>query len=211
MQFWAVCVILLTGLQIYFRDNLMEKASHGDVTRLLLDWRNGDKEALNELMPLVYEELLRIARQKFQQYGLGGALQPTALVHEAYLKLVDEKKVEWHNRAHFYAIAANTIRRILVEDYRKRMAKKRGGKEMTPISLAGVEASTPQAIDFIDLNEVLERLEALNERQARIIELRFFGGLTDEEIAQVLDLSLSTVKREWRSAKAWLYSQLEGS
>src|SRR5438132_649673 len=103
----------------------MEKTPPGNVTQLLLDWCNGDKEALDKLMPLVYEELRRIARQKFQQYGLGGMLQPTALVHEAYLKLVDETKVEWQNRAHFYAIAANTIRRILVEDYRKRVAKKR--------------------------------------------------------------------------------------
>ena len=109
----------------------MEKTSPGDVTRLLVDWCNGDKEALDRLMPLVYEEMRRIAKHKFQQYGLGGALQPTALVHEAYLKMVDETKIQLQNRAHFYAIAANTIRRILIEDYRRRISKKRGGKDMT--------------------------------------------------------------------------------
>jgi RNA polymerase sigma-70 factor, ECF subfamily len=190
----------------------MEKNSPGDVTQLLLDWRKGDKEAINKLIPLIYDELRRIARHKYQQYGLGGALQPTALVHEAYLKLIDESKVEWQNRAHFYAIAANTIRRILVEDYRKRVAKKRGGKDITRISLAGVEAQLKtKEIDLLEINEALERLEKLDDRQAKIIELRFFSGLTEEEIAEVIGISVATIKRELRSAKAWLYAQLSSS
>jgi RNA polymerase sigma-70 factor, ECF subfamily len=187
----------------------MEKSTPGNVTQLLLDWRKGDKNALNQLMPLVYDELRRIAEYKFQQYGSGGALQPTALVHEVYLKLIDETKVEWQNRAHFYAIAANTIRRILVEDYRKRIAKKRGGKEVAYISISGVDkTSNTKPIDLLELSEALEKLELLDEQQAKIIELRFFSGLNNDEIAEILGISRATVEREWRLAKSWLYGQL---
>jgi RNA polymerase sigma factor (TIGR02999 family) len=190
----------------------MEASSQDNVTQLLLDWRNGNAEAFNKLMPLVYDQLLRIARQKFQQLGLNGMLQPTALVHEAYIKLIDETKVEWHNRAHFYAIAANTIRRILIEDYRKQTADKRGGDNVTRVTLSGVEVSSGlQSIDFIALNEALEKLEMLDERRAKIVELRFFGGLNNDEIAEALELSRATIEREWRNAKAWLYVQMSDS
>ena len=190
----------------------MKNPSPGVVTQLLIDWRSGDQEAPNKLMPLVYNELRHIAQKSYQKYGLGGILQPTAIVHEAYLKLVDEKDVEWQNRAHFYAIAANTIRRILIEDYRKRMASKRGGKGATHIAFTGFEASSkPQSVDFLALNEALEKLESLDPQQARIIELRFFGGLNYDEIAEVLGTSRSTIEREWKSAKGWLYSRLSGA
>jgi RNA polymerase sigma-70 factor, ECF subfamily len=179
------------------------------VTQLLLDWGNGDKEAFNKLMPLVYDELRRIARRKLQRYGSGGQLQPTALVHEAYIKLVDEKRVEWRNRAHFYAIAANTIRRILIDDYRRRAANKRGG-DASLVSLDENDAASGvQRADFLALNEALEILAKLDARQAAIIEMRFFGGMTNDEIAEALNISDKTVEREWRAAKAWLHAQLE--
>lgn len=187
----------------------MEILSSGDVTQLLLDWRKGDQEAFNKLMPLVYDELRRIARLKLQLYGSSGQLQPTALVHEAYLKLVDEKQVEWQNRAHFYAIAANTIRRILVDDYRKRAANKRGGAASFVSLDENDAASAVLSADLLDLNEALEILAKLDARQVAIIEMRFFGGMTNEEIAEALNISDKTVEREWRAAKAWLHAQLE--
>jgi RNA polymerase sigma factor (TIGR02999 family) len=186
----------------------MKIYSSGDVTQLLIDWRNGDQEALNKLMPLVYNELRRIARHKLQQYGLGGQLQPTALVHEAYIKLVDQSQVEWRNRAHFYAIAAKTIRRILVDDYRRRTANKRGGNADIILLSESDTVANAQSIDLLALNEALERLSTLSARQARIIEMKFFGGLNNEEVAEALDISLATLEREWRAAKAWLRSLL---
>ena len=186
----------------------METYSPGNVTQLLLDWRNGDQEALNKLLPLVYDELRRIAKRKLQRYGSDGQLQPTALVHEAYIRLVDQSRVEWRNRAHFYAIAANTIRRILVDDYRRRTAGKRGG-DTTLVSINENDAVTnAQSTDLWALNEALDRLATLNARQAQIIEMKFFGGLTNEEIAEALDVSIATLEREWRAAKAWIRSLL---
>ncbi len=185
----------------------METYSPGNVTQLLLDWRNGDQEALNKLMPLVYDELRRIAERKLQRYGSDGQLQPTALVHEAYIRLVDQSRVEWRNRAHFYAIAANTIRRILVDDYRRRTADKRGG-DARFIPLNESDAVTnAQSTDLLALNEALDRLATLNARQAQIIEMKFFGGLTNEEIAEAMDISIATLEREWRVAKSWMRSQ----
>lgn len=190
----------------------MKPHSPGDVTQLLLDWSNGDREAFNKLIPLVYNELRRIAKRKSQELGRGGFLQPTALVHEAYIRLIDQTRVQWKNRAHFYAVAANTIRRILVDDYRRRGADKRGGKQgpPVPISEADVRSQT-QELDFVALSEALDNLETLDQRQVRIIELRFFVGLNNSEIANVLGVSGSTVEREWRSAKAWLHSHLIGA
>ena len=186
----------------------MKSPKFGEITQLLIDWNNGDGDALNKLTPLVYDELLRIARSKLRQHGSDGLLQPTALVHEAYLKLVDEKRVEWRNRTHFYAIAANSMRRILVDDFRRRAADKRGGGT-TKVSLdEGDGVSELRAMDLLSLDEALEKLATLDERQAKLIELRFFGGMTNDEIAAVLDIAVATVKREWRTARAWLHSQL---
>lgn len=186
----------------------MGTSSPGDVTQLLLDWRKGDKAALDQLMPLVYDELRRIARRHFQQLGVGGALQPTALIHEAYIKLVDQSRVQWQNRAHFYAIAANTIRRILIDDYRRRVADKRGGDASFITLNEGERGATSQSVDLLALDEALERLATLDLRQVQIIEMRFFGAMTNDEIAEALQVSRTTVEREWRAAKAWLRAQL---
>lgn len=186
----------------------MTPPPQGDITQLLNAWSNGDRDALDKLTPLVYDELRRIARGQFRLHGAGELLQPTALVHEAYLRLVDESRVHWQNRAHFYAIAANTIRRILVDDYRKRLAEKRGGGANL-VSFDDGDGILPAPnVDLLALNEALERLSALEPRQAEIIEMRFFGGLANDEIAVALKISVATVEREVRTAKAWLHSQL---
>jgi RNA polymerase sigma factor (TIGR02999 family) len=195
----------------YMRDNtrsLMNPLPRGDITQLLIAWSNGDRDALNRLTPLVYDELRRIARSRLRQYGSDGLLQPTELVHEAYIKLIGENRIEWRNRAHFYAIAANTMRRILVNDLRKRTADKRGG-DATLVSLdEGDAVSDTASVDLFVLSEAIEKLATLDERQARIIEMRFFGGMNHEEIAEAVGVSVATVKREWRAARAWLQSQL---
>jgi RNA polymerase sigma-70 factor (ECF subfamily) len=186
----------------------MKSPPAGDITQLLISWGNGDRDAFDKLTPLVYDELRRIARGKLRKHSADVLLQPTALVHEAYIKLVDETRVQWRNRAHFYAIAANTIRSILVDNYRKRLAEKRGGGANF-VSLEDGDAIAPaQKVDLLALHEALEKLSALGPRQAEIIEMRFFGGLANDEIAEALKISLATVERETRTAKAWLHSQL---
>lgn len=190
----------------------MEMQPPGDITQLLLDWGKGKQEAFDKLMELVYNELRRIARWQFQKLGRGGLLQPTAVVHEAYIKLIDQSRIEWKNRAHFYGIAAKTIRRIIVDDYRKRSADKRGGKQGLHVPISEADASTAMPeVDFIALNQALDALEAVDERQARIVELRFFVGLDYEETARLLGISHSSVEREWRCAKAWLHFRLNGA
>ncbi len=187
----------------------MNTPSRGDITRLLIAWSNGDQDAFDQLAPLVYDQLRRIARSKLRQHGSDGVLQPTALVHEAYIRLVDQTRIEWRDRAHFYAIAANTIRRILIDDYRHRTADKRGGGASL-VSLDESDAvSSAQSVDLLALDEAIERLTTLDPRQAEIIDMRFFGGLTNDEIALALGVSVKTVERESRAAKAWLRSQLE--
>ncbi|MGH9427712.1 MAG: sigma-70 family RNA polymerase sigma factor [Terriglobia bacterium] len=182
----------------------MDLPSKGDITHLLLAWSGGDREAFNKLASLVYPELKRIARSKLRQHGADGLLQPTVLVHEAYLKLVDQACVQWRNRAHFYAIAANTIRRILIDDYRQRIADKRGGgASLMSLDENDAIAHTP-SIDLLALNEAFDKLVTLDHRQAEIIEMRFFGGMTHGEIAEVSGISKATVERELRAAKAWL-------
>lgn len=186
----------------------MKSSKLGDITHLLISWSNGDRNALDKLTPLVYDELRRIAKSKLRQHCADGLLQPTVLVHEAYLRLIDRTRVQWRNRAHFYAIAANTIRRILVDDYRMRLAEKRGGRANFVSLEDGDGISPAQSVDLLALHEALEKLAALGPRQAEIIEMRFFGGLTNEEIAEALKISVATVERETRTAKAWLQSQL---
>jgi RNA polymerase sigma-70 factor, ECF subfamily len=186
----------------------MNTPSSGDVTRLLLAWRAGDREAFDQLVPLVYEELRRIARGRLQRFATDGQLQPTALVHEAYIRLVDETQIQWQNRGHFFAIAANTIRRILVDDYRRRKADKRGGAAAFSSLDDEAAIANPPGDDWLALNEALDRLAALDERQAQIVEMKFFGGMTNQEIADALGVALITVERDWRAAKAWLRSQL---
>ncbi|REJ75340.1 MAG: RNA polymerase subunit sigma-70 [Acidobacteria bacterium] len=180
-----------------------------DVTRLLIKWSKGDKLVLEELFPLVYGELQKIARRYLRGENRAITLQTTALVHEAYLKLIDQNRVEWQNRAHFFGIAAQAMRRILLDNARRRLAGKRGqGAPHISIDSGNIDVSDEKAAELVDLNDALERLEALDPQKASIVELRYFGGLSIEEAAEVLGVSVASVNRGWRAARAWLYSEI---
>jgi RNA polymerase sigma factor (TIGR02999 family) len=182
-----------------------------DVTDLLHRWQSGDAQALDDLTPLVYGELHRIAGRHIAGEHPGHILQATALVHEAFLKLVDQRRVEWQNRAHFFNLAATLMRRILVDHARSTHRLKRGA-DVPRVSLdeetAAGQTPTLDLADILTLDRALEDLQALDPRQCQIVELRFFGGLTVEEIAGALTISTGTVKREWAVARAWLYRRL---
>jgi RNA polymerase sigma factor (TIGR02999 family) len=179
------------------------------VTELLREWSQGDRTALDKLIPIVYDELRRQAANYMRRERPAHSLQTTALVHEAYLHLVDQRAVEWQNRKHFFAIAANLMRRVLVDHARQHQAAKRGGAELKLLPLDDAEAVLEgKEIDLVALDEALERLALLDEQQSRVVELRFFSGLSVEETAEVLNVSPRTIKREWRSAKAWLRGEL---
>jgi RNA polymerase sigma factor (TIGR02999 family) len=182
-----------------------------DITQLLRNWQGGDRGALDRLMPLVYDELHLIASRHLARERPERTLQTTALVNEAYLKLVDQRKVDWQNRAHFFAIAARLMRRIVLDDARRRQREKRGG-DAVQIPIEGVQISAPAAgvdvVDVLELDRVLTQLEAIDADQGRIVELRFYGGLTVDETAAVMDVSPATIKREWAMAKSWLYRAL---
>jgi RNA polymerase sigma factor (TIGR02999 family) len=183
----------------------------GNITQLLLRWRSGDESALQQLMPLVYEELHRLARQCMRRERAGHTLQPTALVHEAYVRLIDQRQIDWSNRAQFIGIAAVMMRRILVNHARDRAAEKRGGgAEHVSITLAGEGIGAPE-VNLLDLHEALNDLAETDPRKAQIVELKFFGGLTTEEIAETLSVSTATVERDWKFARAWLYRVVSGS
>lgn len=169
-----------------------------------------EKEALDELMPAVYDELRRQAARYLRREKAGHTLQPTALIHEAYLRLVDQRNVQWQNRAHFFGIAAQMMRRILVDHARTKKRAKRGGSDVK-VSLA--DATIPvneRDLDVVALDEALTRLAEIDEQQSRVVELRFFSGLTVEETAEVMGISPATVKRDWSVAKAWLHRELSG-
>jgi RNA polymerase sigma factor (TIGR02999 family) len=179
-----------------------------NVTQLLIGWSKGDKEALDTLVPLVYDELRRQASRYLRRERVGHTLQTTALIHEAYLRLIDQKNVHWQNRAHFFGIAAQLMRRILVDHARTKKRAKRGGSN---IRVSFDEANVMvqgQDLDIVALDEALERLTEIDEQQSRIVELRFFSGLTVEETAEVLGISPATVKRDWSMAKAWLHREI---
>jgi RNA polymerase sigma-70 factor, ECF subfamily len=181
-----------------------------DVTGLLVACGNGEAAARTILMEAVYDELRRLARGYLGRERPEHTLPPTALVHEAYLKLVDQKRVRWQNRAHFFAIAAQQMRRILVDHARAHRTAKRGGGATIP--LTGIDvAGAPLNLDLLDLEAALEKLAALDPRQSRLVELRFFGGLTVEETAAVLGIAAITVKRDWALARAWLYRELRSA
>ena len=182
-----------------------------EITELLIAWSDGQREALDDLMPVVFEDLRRIADGYMRREPGGHPLQPTALVSEVYLRLIDQRRVRWRNRAHFFGIAAGMMRRILVDYARRRRAERRGGA-WERVTLTGVEAATgePSPIDVLALHESLERLRAFDPQQERIVELRYFGGLTIEETAEVVGVSEATVVREWTIAKAWLRTDLSG-
>lgn len=187
----------------------MAEAPRNAVTRLLIEWNHGDEEALERLMPLVYDELRRVASRQLRHERPGHTLQPTALVHEAYLKLVDQRRVRWQNRAHFFGVASRVIRRIIVDHARRRHAAKRGGGMQT-VWPAVAPTGAEHNVDVLALDAALGRLSCLDPQQARVVELRFFGGLSVEETAEVLGISTGTVKRYWRTAKAWLYREVQG-
>jgi RNA polymerase sigma factor (TIGR02999 family) len=186
----------------------MTSPTPGTVTRLLEAARGGDRDALATLLPVVYDELRRLAAGYMRHERSDHTLQPTALVHEAYVRLVGETDLAWQNRAHFFGMAAQAMRSILVDHARAHAALKReGGRVKVAVSEEMVASAEP-AIDFLALDEALRRLALMDEQQARIVELRFFAGLTVEETSEVMRLSPTTVKREWRTARAWLYRQL---
>jgi RNA polymerase sigma factor (TIGR02999 family) len=191
----------------------MADQASAQITRLLHEWQDGDRDALDRLIPLVYEELYVIASRQMSREWRHGTIQATALVNEAYVKLVDQRNVDWQNRAHFFAIAAKIMRRILIDDARSRLREKRGGGAVS-ITVEGLSICAPDRpfdpIDLIAIDRALNDLEQLDPDQARIVELRFFAGLTVEETAAVVGSSRATITREWALAKGWLHRALSG-
>jgi len=182
---------------------MTESHEQTDVTMLLNAWGDGNQEALDELMPLVYQELRKLARAYLRAERPEHTLQPTALVNEAYLRLVDQKNVNWRSRGHFFGIAAQIMRRILVDHARKRQSEKRGGGEAL-IPFDDAKGGPAKARELVALDDALTDFAAIDPRSAKIVELRQFGGLSIDETADVLDISPATVKRDWTAAKAWL-------
>lgn len=186
-------------------------APASDVTGLLVAWSNGEEAARARLIEAVYNELRRLARTHLRRERIDHSLSPTALVHEAYLKLVDQRRVQWQNRAHFFGIAAHVMRRILVDHARAHTAAKRGADARVPLGEVEVDLGVwPRDVDLLGLDAALDRLAAIDDRQSQLVELRFFGGLTVDETATVLSVSPATVKNDWALARAWLYRELRG-
>ena len=185
-------------------------SSPENVSQLLVKWGEGDQAALDRLMPLVYSELRRLASNYLRRERQNHTLQPTALVNEAYLKLIDQKSARWQNRAHFYGVAAQLMRRILVDHARQHQAAKRGGRSQERLSItsAGQLGEKPD-LDLLALHEALEELKTFDPQQERIVELRYFGGLSIEETAEVMGIGHATVERDWKMARAWLRRKLE--
>ena len=181
-----------------------------ELTALLVQWSRGDPAALERLLPMIYDECRRIASRQLRHEHREHTLDPTALVHEAYLRLVDQRNATWENRAQFFGVVARVMRRILVDYARARYAKKRGGSAvLVSLEAAAAESFNPQVADIVAIDEALGRLASRDPDQVRLIELRFFAGLSVEETAHVLARSPRTIKREWRLAKAWLYQELQ--
>jgi RNA polymerase sigma factor (TIGR02999 family) len=188
----------------------METASPHEITGQLLAWRAGDAEALEQLIPAVYQELRSMAERYLRSESQGHTLQPTALVHEAYLRLIDQTQVEWQNRAHFFGVAAQMMRRILVDHAKAKHRDKRGGDAVKLTLDEALNYGHERAAELVALDDALQTLAAFDERKSRVVELRYFGGLSVAETAHVLDLSPQTVMRDWNMAKAWLHQQLAG-
>ncbi len=185
----------------------MAEADH-DITQILQQWSDGDANAVEQLFPFVYDELRRLARNYLTREREGHTLQPTALVHEAYLRLIDQDRTTWQNRSHFYAVAAQMMRRILVNHARDRAAQKRGGDLQIESFDESKETTGENTLDIVRLDEALQNLEKFDERKSRVVEMRFFGGLSEKEISVVLDVSEKTVGRDWTMAKLWLRREL---
>ena len=197
-----------TGLNCAYLNKKMTEAPTHQVTQLLIDWSNGDQSAFDRLMPLIDEELRRLAHRYMSRERAGHTLQTTALVNEAFLRLVNRKNLQWQNRAHFFGLAAQVMRTILVDHARSHASAKRGGGTRNLELDEAMVVSQQKASEVIALDEALKQLALIDPRQSRIVELRFFGGLTVEEAAEVLHVSPVTIKREWSIAKAWLYQEL---
>ncbi len=194
-------------------DKAMERAAElpavDEISTLLRAWSDGDQSALEKLTPIVYDEIHSLARRYMNRERLGHSLQTTALVNEAYMRLVDYERMQWQNRAHFFAVSAQLMRRILVEHARRRNLKRGGGIPHVSLDEAAIIGETPDTeAGFIALDEAMNELAKLDARKVQVVEMRFFGGLTVEETAVVLKISTVTVKRDWKAAKLWLYRQL---
>ena len=189
---------------------LFRMSSEPNITELLVGYGRGDKEAIDQLMPIVYDELRRQAARYLRREQPGHALQTTALIHEAYVRLVDQRNVQWQNRAHFFSIAAQLMRRILVDHARTKKRAKRGGSGVRVSLNEATVAVKGLDLDVVALDEALDRLAKIDEQQSRVVELRYFSGLTVEETAEVMGISAATVKRDWSMAKAWLHRELSG-
>lgn len=190
----------------------MDSASRSKVTDLLIEWGKGDRDALDAMVPLVYEELKKLAASQLKRERHAQTLQTTALVHEAYSKLVDQRQVDWKNRAQFLGVASEVMRRVLLHHARKRLAAKRGGEaQRVSLSAAAESASESPNIDLIALDKALQELSQFDARKSKIVELKFFGGMTSQEISEVLKISDATIEREWTLARAWLYRTVTGS
>ena len=187
----------------------MDKNAPQEITQLLVAWGGGDKQALDKLMPYVYEELRRLARTYMRNQKSDHTLQTTALVNEAYLRLIDSSQVKWQNRTHFFAISAQLMRRILVDFARAKKADKRGGGDPKVTFDEALPVAGEKESDLIALDEALKELAAMNERQAQIVEMRYFGGMTEKEIGEALDVSERTIRRDWNVARAWLFRELK--
>jgi RNA polymerase sigma factor (TIGR02999 family) len=188
---------------------MSETSSSPNVTNLLVAWGKGDRHAFDRLMPQVQQELHRLASRYMAGERPGHDLQATALINEAYLRLVDWKDIQWADRAHFFAMAANMMRRVLVDHARNRDRIKRGGEAIHVSLVDAAQVVAPERAEVLALEEALQRLEALDSRKSRIVELRFFGGLSLEETAEALDISVATVRRDWSLARAWLLRELK--
>jgi len=183
-----------------------------EITQLLAEWREGNQSALDELYPLVYDELHRLARRYMSRERKGHTLQTTALINEAYVRLIDQKNVQWANRSHFFAISAQIMRRILIDHARRHQyAKRGGGARQVSLDEAATVVMPDQSGELLRLDEALKSLAEMDPRRSQVVELRYFGGLNNEEIAGVLHISENTVTRDWNMARAWLYQQLTGS
>jgi RNA polymerase sigma factor (TIGR02999 family) len=206
--FFPYLCVFFAPLRLCVRCFFLMPNATDNITALLVGYGRGDKEALDKLMPIVYDELRRQAARYLRREQAGHTLQTTALIHEAYVRLVDQHNVQWQNRAHFFGIAAQMMRRILVDHARTKKRAKRGGSDVK-VSLA--DATIPvkgQDLDVVALDEALNRLAEIDEQQSRVVELRFFSGLTVEETAEVMGISPATVKRDWSMAKAWLHREM---
>lgn len=187
----------------------METSGQKNISLILKDWSSGNRDAVDELMPVIYDELKKIAAQYLRKERREHTLQPTELAHEAYLKLIDISNVNWQDRAHFFAVSAQVIRHILVDHARAKATDKRGGAAERIVLDEAISFSEEQDTDLLALDEALKNLATFDEQQSKIVELRFFGGLTIEETAEVLKISPATIKREWTLAKAWLFKRMK--